>query len=109
MDDLLRLALGKLADHYQVSEDDLRRMLLLRGVAELNAVTDMAKHATADDLQGALTNLNQRLEAVVEGLRQQVVQVDNAVQNAGMAIAMIERMTTILHKEAEALPLKSSR
>ena len=48
MDALLTLAIGKLADHYQVSEDYLRRALLLRAVAELNAVTDRSKPGTPE-------------------------------------------------------------
>src|ERR1017187_2994046 len=68
MDDLLTLAIGKLADHYQVSEDYLRRALLLRAVAELNAITDRSKPAKPEQLEVILTNLNRQLNEVLESL-----------------------------------------
>jgi len=108
MDELLTLAIGKLADHYQVSEDYLKRALLLRAVAELNATTDRTKPAGPAELEVVLTNLNKRLDDVLEGFRRQLVEAENAVQNANCVIAITERVTAVLRTEAEAPPLKSS-
>ena len=108
MDELLTLAIGKLADHYQVSEDYLKRALLLRAVAELNATTDRTKPASPAELEAVLTNLNKRLDDVLEGFRRQLVEAENAVQNANIAIAITERVTAVLRTQAEAPPLKSS-
>jgi len=108
MDELLTLAIGKLADHYQVSEDYLKRALLLRAVAELNATTDRTKPASPAELEAVLTNLNRRLDDVLEGFRRQLVEAENAVQNANIAIAVAERVTAVLRAQAEAPPLKSS-
>ena len=107
MDELLTLAIGKLADHYQVSEDYLKRALLLRAVAELNATTDRSKPASPAELEVVLTNLNKRLDDVLEGFRRQIVEAENAVQNANIAIAIAERVTAVLHTQVEATPLKA--
>ncbi len=107
MDELLTLAIGKLADHYQVSEDYLKRALLLRAVAELNATTDRSKPASPAELEVVLTNLNRRLDDVLEGFRRQLVEAENAVQNANIAIAIAERVTAVLRAQAEAQPPKS--
>lgn len=107
MDELLTLAIGKLADHYQVSEDYLKRALLLRAVAELNATTDRSKPASPAELGVLLTNLNKRLDDVLEGFRRQLVEAENAVQNANIAIAIAERVTAVLQTQVEATPLKS--
>ena len=104
MDDLLTLAIGKLADHYQVSEDYLRRALLLRAVAELNAVTDRSKPATPEQLEVILTNLNRQLNEVLEGFRRQIAEADNAVQNAHIAITLVERVTELLSGQKADLP-----
>src|ERR1035441_5327522 len=82
MDDLLTLAIGKLADHYQVSEDYLKRALLLRAVAELNAITARSKPATPEQLEVILTNMNRQLNEVLESFRRQIVEADNAVQRS---------------------------
>ncbi len=108
MDELLTLAIGKLADHYQVSEDYLKRALLLRAVAELNATTDRSKPASPAELEVVLTNLNRRLDDVLEGFRRQLIEAENAVQNANIAIAIAERVTAVLRAQAEAQPLKSA-
>ena len=104
MDDLLTLAIGKLADHYQVSEDYLRRALLLRAVAELNAVTDRSKPATPEQLEVILTNMNRQLNEVLEGFRRQIAEADNAVQNAHIAITLVERVTALLRGQKADLP-----
>ena len=106
MDDLLTLAIGKLADHYQVSEDYLRRALLLRAVAELNAVTDRSK--PAEQLEVILTNLNRQLNEVLEGFRRQIVEADNAAQSAHIAIAVVERVTGVLRGQTASPPLPSA-
>jgi hypothetical protein len=108
MDDLLTLAIGKLADHYQVSEDYLRRALLLRAVAELNAVTDRSKPATPEQLEVILTNLNRQLNEVLEGFRRQIVEADNAVQSAHIAIAVVERVAGVLRGQTAGPPLPSA-
>ena len=108
MDDLLTLAIGKLADHYQVSEDYLRRALLLRAVAELNAVTDRRKPATPEQLEVILTNMNRQLNEVLEGFRRQIVEADNAVQSAHIAIAVVERVAGVLRGQTANLPLPSA-
>ena len=108
MDELLTLAIGKLADHYQVSEDYLKRALLLRAVAELNATTDRTKPASPAELEAVLTNLNKRLDDVLEGFRRQLVEAENAVQNANIAIAIAERVTAVLRAQVQAPPLKPS-
>ena len=108
MDDLLTLAIGKLADHYQVSEDYLRRALLLRAVAELNAVTDRSKPGTPEQLEVILTNLNRQLNEVLEGFRRQIVEADNAVQSAHIAIAVVERVAGVLRGQIAGPPLQSA-
>lgn len=108
MDELLTLAIGKLADHYQVSEDCLKRALLLRAVAELNAVTDRTKPATPEELDAALTSMSRRLDEFLEGLRQQLVQADDAVHHASLAIAMADRVTAILRTQVETPPRPSA-
>jgi hypothetical protein len=108
MDALLTLAIGKLADHYQVSEDYLRRALLLRAVAELNAVTDRSKPATPEQLEVILTNLNRQLNEVLEGFRRQIVEADNAVQSAHIAIAVVERVVGVLRGQIAGPPLSSA-
>ena len=108
MDDLLTLAIGKLADHYQVSEDYLRRALLLRAVAELNAVTDRSKPGTPEQLEVILTNLNRQLNEVLEGFRRQIVEADNAVQSAHIAITVVERVAAVLRGQMANLPLPSA-
>ena len=111
MDDLLTLAIGKLADHYQVSEDYLRRALLLRAVAELNAVTDHSKPATPEQLEVILTKLNRQLNEVLEGFRRQIVEADNAVQSAHIAITVVERVAGVLRGQMAGphLPSAGSR
>ena len=108
MDALLTLAIGKLADHYQVSEDYLRRALLLRAVAELNAVTDRSKPATPEQLEVILTNLNRQLNEVLEGFRRQIAEADNAVQSAHIAIAVLERLAGVLRGQTAGPPLSSA-
>ena len=108
MDALLTLAIGKLADHYQVSEDYLRRALLLRAVAELNAVTDRSKPGTPEQLEVILTNLNRQLNEVLEGFRRQIVEADNAVQSAHIAIAVVERVAGVLRGQMAGPPLPSA-
>ena len=108
MDDLLTLAIGKLADHYQVSEDYIKRALLLRAVAELNAVTDRGKPATPEQLEVILTNLNRQLNEVLEGFRRQIVEADNAVQSAHIAITVVERVAAVLRGQMANLPLPSA-
>ena len=104
MDDLLTLAIGKLADHYQVSEGYLKRALLLRAVAELNAITDLSKPATPEQLEVILTNKNRQLNEVLEGFRRQIAEADNAVQNAHIAITLVERVTALLRGQMADLP-----
>ena len=107
MDELLTLAIGKLADHFHVSEDYLKRVLLIRAVAELNALTDRTTPATPEELEAVLTSQNKRLDEVLEGFRTQLVQADNAVESASLAVVMVERMAAILRAQVEAPALKS--
>ena len=107
MDELLTLAIGKPADHYHVSEDYLKRVLLIRAVAELDALTDRTTPATPEELEAVLTSQNKRLDQVLEGFRTQLVQADNLVQSASLAVAMAERMAAILRAQVETPTLKS--
>ena len=107
MDELLTLAIGKLADHYHVSEDYLKGALLIRAVAELNALTDRTKPATPEEFEAVLTSQNKRLDEILEGFRTQLVQADNALQSASVAVAIVERMAAILRASVEAPALKS--
>ena len=108
MDELLTLAIGKLAEHYQVSEDYLKRAMLLRAVAELNAITDRSKPATPEQLEAIFTNMNRQLNEVVEGFRRQIVEADNAVQNPNVAIMLVERVTGLLRVQMAGMPLKTA-
>lgn len=108
MDDLLTLAIGNLADHYQVSEDYLRRVLLLRAVAELNAITDRTKPGRPEELEVIFTRMNGQVNEVLEGFRRQLVEADNAVQNANIAITVVERVTAVLRGSVAGPPLKSA-
>ena len=56
MNELLAITDDKLAEHYHVTGDYLRRVLLLRGVAELRAVTGRFKPATPEELAQTLTS-----------------------------------------------------
>lgn len=102
MNELLSLALDRLAEHYHVTNDSLRRALLLRGVAELNAVTDRGKPATAADLDRALASLNLKLSEVTDRLRLQATQVDELIQQAQSAIVIVERAAGHLEKAQSA-------
>jgi hypothetical protein len=108
MDELLTLAIGKLADHYQVSEDYLKRALLLRAVAELIAITDRSQPGRPEQLEANLMTLNRRLDEVLEGFRRQLVEADNAVQSASIAMRLVERVTAMLGASGAVLNPQSA-
>lgn len=105
MNELLALALDRLAEHYHVSSDSLRRALLLRGVTELNAITDRKQPATAADLDRALANLNLKLLELTDRLRHQTAQADDLIQQAQAAIAILERTALRLESESSVVTL----
>lgn len=96
MNELLSIALERLAEHYQVSSDRLRRTLLIRGVAELSAATDRSKPATPEDLERTLAAMNTQLGTVINKFRKQAIEIDDAVQHANIALAVIDRVTVAL-------------
>jgi prophage DNA circulation protein len=96
MNELLSIAVDRLAEHYHVSGDYLRKALLIRGVAELSAVTDRTKPATPEDLEWTLAAMNRQLDEVIDKFRKQATEIDDAVQHANIALAVIDRVTAAL-------------
>jgi hypothetical protein len=96
MNELLSIALDRLAEHYHVSGDYLRKALLIRGVSELSAVTDRTKPATPDDLERTLAAMNRQLDEILGRFRKQASVIDDAVQHANVALAVIDRVTVAL-------------
>ncbi len=104
MNELLAIALERLAEHYQVSGDRLRRTLLIRGVAELSAATDRSKPATPEDLERTLAAMNTQLGEIVHKLRKQAAEIDDALQHANIALAVIDRVTVGLAADTKKPP-----
>ena len=96
MNELLSIAVDRLAEHYQVSSDYLRKALLIRGVTELSAITDRNQPAASDDLERTLASTNQRLDEVLDKFRKQATEIDDAIQQAGVALAVIDRVAAAL-------------
>lgn len=96
MNELLSIAIDRLAEHYHVSGDYLRKALLIRGVSELSVVTDRGKPATPDDLERTLATINSQIDEVLDRLRKQASEIDEIVQHASVALAVVDRMTATL-------------
>lgn len=96
MNDLLAITIDRLAEHYHVSGDYLRKALLIRGVAELSAVTDRGKPAIPEDLEQALTTMNRQLDEILGRFRKQAIEVDEAVQHANIVLAIVDRVSVTL-------------
>lgn len=96
MNELLAIAADRLAEHYHVSGDHLRRSLLIRGVAELSAVTDRSRPATPEDLDRVLAAMNSQLHEVLEQFRKQAMAIDDAVQHANIALTVVDRTTAAI-------------
>jgi hypothetical protein len=100
VDELVNLTIGKLADHYRVTEDYLRRALLVRSVAELNAVTDLARPSAPEELEQILSNMSQQIRDIVDGFRRRTVEVDDAIQHANTTLAVLDQIVATLGAEA---------
>jgi len=96
MNVLLSIAVDRLAEHYHVSSDHLRKALLIRGVTELSAVTDRSKPATPEDLDRVFTIMNGQLHEMLERFRKQAIEIDDAVQQAKVALAVIDRVAAVM-------------
>lgn len=96
MNELLALNLERLAEHYQVHSDYLRRVLLLRGVAELSAVTNFSKPASAEELETVFTGMGRQCQDMLERFRKQSHAIDEAVQQAQLVLVVAERLNAAL-------------
>jgi hypothetical protein len=99
VNELLAIAIDKLAEHYQVNGDYLRNALLIRGVAELSAVTDRSKPATPEDLEQTLTTMNKQLDEILGRFRKQAIEIDEAVQHANITLAVVDQVNARLRGE----------
>lgn len=107
---LLAITVDKLAEHYHVSGDYLRRALLLRGVAELSAVTDRSKPATPEELEQTLTAMNRPLYEILERFRKHAVEIDDTIQHANITLTVVDQINAALRggmAEAPTDPHKS--
>lgn len=93
MNELLAIAVDRLAEHYHVNSDYLRKALLIRGVAELSAVIDRSKPATPEDLERTLAAMNRQLDEVLDRFRKHASEIEEAVQHANVALAVVDRVT----------------
>ena len=96
MNELLAIAVNGLAEHYHVSDDYLRKALLVRAIAELSAVTNRNKPATPEDLEQALAAMNTQLDEILDKFRKQATEIDDAVQHANIALAVIDRVAAVM-------------
>ncbi len=96
MNELLAIAIDRLAEHYHVTSDHLRRALLIRAVSELSAVTDRSMPATPEDLERTLAAMNRQLDEVLDRFRKQASDIEEAVQHADAALSVVERVTGAL-------------
>jgi hypothetical protein len=96
MNDLLAITIDRLAEHYHVSGDYLRKALLIRGVAELSAVTDRSKLATPEDLEQMLAGMNSQLHEILGRFRKQAIEIDEAVQHANLTLAVVDQVNVSL-------------
>jgi len=99
VNELLAIAIDKLAEHYQVNGDCLRNALLIRGVAELSAVTDRSKPTTPEDLEQTLTTMNKQLDEILGRFRKQAIEIDEAVQHANITLAVVDQVNARLRGE----------
>lgn len=104
MNELLALAIDRLAEHYHVSGDDLRKVLIIRGVSELSAVTDRSKPATPDDLERTLAAMNKQLSEVLDRFRKQASDMEEAVQHANVVLSVVDRITGALAADTKKTP-----
>lgn len=96
MNELLAIAVDRLAEHYHVSGDYLRKALLIRGVAELSGVTDRSKPATPEDLERTLAAMNSQLHEILARFRKHSIEIDDAVQHTNTVLAVVDRVSTTL-------------
>lgn len=96
MNELLSITIDRLAEHYHVNSDHLRKVLLIRGVSELSAVTDRSKPATPEDLESTLAVMNRQLGQVLDSVRKQAGDVEEAVQHANAVLAVVDQVTGAL-------------
>ena len=96
MNELLAIAVDRLAEHYHVGGDYLRKALLIRGVAELSGVTDRSKPATPEDLERTLAAMNSQLHEILARFRKHSIEIDDAVQHANTVLAVVDRVSTTL-------------
>ena len=101
MNELLAITIDRLAEHYHVRGDHLRKALLIRGVSELSAVTDRSKPATPEDLELTLAGMNRQLEEVLARFRKQASDIEEAVQNANAMLSVVERVTGALAADTQ--------
>lgn len=104
MNELLTITIDRLAEHYQVNGDYLRRILLIRAVSELSAVTDRSKPATPEDLERTLAAMNTQLNDVLDRFRKQAGDIDEAVQHANAALSVVDRLTAALADDTKKTP-----
>ena len=96
MNELLAIAVDRLAEYYHVSGDYLRKALLIRGVSELSAVTNRNKPATPEDLERTLAGMNGQLDEVLNRFRKQASEIEEAVQHANTVLVVVDQVTTAL-------------
>lgn len=106
MNELLTIAIDRLAEHYQVNSDHLRRSLLIRAVSELSAVTDRNKPATPEDLERTLAAMNRQLDEVLDRFRKQASDIDEAVQHANAVLSVVDRVAGALAADTQNTPTK---
>ncbi len=106
MNELLAITIDRLAEHYHVSGDDLRKVLLIRGVSELSAVTDRSKPATPEDIERILAAMNRQLNEVLDRFRKQAGDIDEAVQHANAVLSVVDRLTAALAADTKNTPAK---
>lgn len=104
MNELLAITIDRLAEHYHVTSDDLRRALLIRGVSGLSVVTDRSKPATPEDLERTLAAMNRELDEVLDRIRKQANEIEEAVQHANTVLSVVDQLTVALAVETKKTP-----
>lgn len=104
MNELLTITIDRLAEHYHVNGDYLRRALLIRAVSELSAVTDRSKPATPEDLERTLAAMNMQMNEVLDRFRKQAGDTDEVVQHANAALSVVDRLTAALAADTNRTP-----
>ncbi len=96
MNELLAITIDRLAEHYHVTSDDLRRALLIRGVSGLSVVTDRSKPATPEDLERTLAAMDRQRNEVLDRFRKQASDIEEAVQHANAVLSVVDRLAAAL-------------